>query len=239
MESSAYRSLAFLFSLGTLPLACNPKGGGNTDDTDGTTDPTGGTTGPTDGTTDGNSSATTTTTGEPTTGPTTSTGETAGAEMACAGYVAYSLKCSPESMSTEAELYAYCAMTRTRVAAIFGPTCLALQDALYDCLGASPCEQADLCADEFAAVGQCYPEPSAGCVAFAAKQEECYGMPLPAYAGMCQYGVNIYSYYMGPPCGSALEEWYACLVDLPCPEFEMQTGCDDLRAAVDLACEGA
>ncbi|PCC71501.1 hypothetical protein SAMN02745121_01046 [Nannocystis exedens] len=238
MEPSAYRSLAFLFSLGTLPIACGPKGGGNT--TDGTTDPTDGTTDPTGGTTDGTSTTTTTTTGEPTTGPTTGGGsETAGADPACAAYVAYYLKCNADTAGgLEAEAYAYCAMMRMRVGTIFGATCLAAQDALFECLGNSPCDQEGACEDEFSASAQCYPDAGELCVAFAAKQEECYGMPLPSYAaGMCQYYINARAYYDGPPCGSAVEEWYACLLDLPCPEFEMQTGCDELKAAFDLACD--
>ncbi|MCY0988787.1 hypothetical protein OV203_16750 [Nannocystis sp. ILAH1] len=237
MEPSAYRSLAFLFSLGTMPIACGPKGG---DTSDGTADPTDGTTNSTTGTTDGTSTATTSTTGEPTTGPTTGdASETSGAHPACAAYAAYHVECNPDSLTPVTEVYAYCAVVRTRVEAIYGPTCLAIQDALFECLENSPC-LSDACEADYTALQQCWPEASAGCVAFAAKSEECYGMPLPIdAAGHCQQYVNAHAYYYGAPCGSAYEEWYACLIDLPCPEFEMQAGCDDLKAAVDLACESA
>lgn len=236
MEPSTYRSLAFLFSLGTLPVACKPE---SHDTTDGGT---GGTSDATDGATSTPPPTTSTagTTTDDSTGPGTSEGTdtTGGALDACEAYVSYALKCDPEAAGTEAELLAYCSMLRNLVEATSGPTCLALHDAAYQCLATSDCEDPDACAAEFDASDACLPEAGATCTMYAAKQTECYGEPVPSSAGGCQAYINYHAYYSGAPCGSALEEWYACLANLPCPEFQMQSGCDAEQQKIDEACAG-
>jgi hypothetical protein len=240
MESSAYRSLAFLFSLGSLPIACGP----NDDDTTGGS---GGATDPTTGTTDGTpTTTTTTTTGDPTAEPTTgdtsepgTTTDTGGAGEACEAYVAYLIKCEPEAEAMKDMYLAYCAMIRGQVEAIYGPVCLAAHDAVYECLQASDCADEAACEAEIEASGGCFPEAGAACTAFGAKEAECYDEPVPDYAaGSCQVYLNSQVYYSGPACGEALEEWFACLVDLPCLEFEMQAGCEAQRDAITNACGG-
>ncbi|WAS94488.1 hypothetical protein [Nannocystis punicea] len=247
MESSAYRSLAFLFSLGSLPIACNPDGDDTTDDSGGTTDST-------NGTTDGTQTTTTATTGdtatepttggasEPTTGGTTEPGtttETGGGGEACEAYVAYLIKCEPEAEAMKDMYLAYCAMIRAQVEAIYGPVCLAAHDAVYECLQASDCTDETACEAEVEASNGCFPEAGAACTAFGAKEAECYDEPVPDYAaGSCQVYLNSQVYYSSPACGEALEEWFACLVDLPCVEFEMQAGCEAQRDEVTGACGG-
>ncbi|MDC0718140.1 hypothetical protein [Nannocystis bainbridge] len=244
MESSAYRSLAFLFSLGSLPVACNPKGGATTDGGTGGTDPT---TGTTDGT---GSSATDGATTEPTTGPTTTdpggttdtgdTTDTGSADEACQAYVAYLLRCEPGLEPMMDAYLAYCSMTRSRTEAVYGPACLALYDAAFVCLGTSECEDPSACEAEWDAADGCLPEAGAICVAFAAKEAECYGTPVPDYAaGACQAYLNYQAYAYGTACGTAYDEWYACLTELPCLEFQMRAGCDAQQDQIALACGGA
>jgi hypothetical protein len=237
MDPSTYRCVAFLLSLGTMPIGCKPKDDGTTDGgTGGTGDATGGTSEATDGAT---GSTPTTSTGPTTTGSTTTggTGETGGANESCAAYVAFQIQCDPEVAGMEAELFSYCAMMRTRVEAVYGPACLVAHDAVNHCFVENDCEDLDACAAELDASEACLPEAEAACTAFAAREAECYDEPVPEYAaGACQVYVNYLAYQNGPPCGAALEEWYACLVDLPCVEFEMQTGCDAQQEAIDPAC---
>ncbi|MCY1061227.1 hypothetical protein [Nannocystis sp. SCPEA4] len=248
MESSTYRSLAFLFSLGTLPVACKPEShdttdggtGGTSDTTDGATSTASPTTSTGSTTADDSTTGPGTSEGTDTTGPGTSEGTdtTGGALDACEAYVAYALKCDPEAAGTEAELLAYCTMWRNMIEASYGPTCLALHDAVNQCLAASDCEDPDACEAEMDAANGCLPEAGAACMMYATKQTECYGEPVPSSAEGCQAYINSNAYYAGAPCGSALEEWYACLADLPCPEFQMRTGCDAEQEKVDEACAG-
>ncbi|MBZ5708061.1 hypothetical protein [Nannocystis pusilla] len=239
MEPSTCRSLAFLFSLGALPVACKSE---SHDTTDGGT---GGASDATDGATSTAPPTTSTggaTMGDSTTGPGTSEGTdttTGGALEACEAYVAYRLKCDPGATGTEAELLADCTMVRDLVETTYGPTCLALHDAVNHCLAASDCDAPDACAAEMDAANGCLPEAGPACVAFAAKEAECSGEPVPAYAaGSCQAYINNNVYYGGAPCGSALEEWYVCLVDLPCPQFQMRAGCEAEQEKIAEACGG-
>lgn len=217
-----------MLSLGTLPIACGPdKDGGTDEGTGGTTEGTGGA-----GTTSGAPTTTEGTTDS--TGSSSTTGEPGGS---CAPYVEYVKKCDPEE--SEAELYLYCSMIRKQVEAVYGPKCLVAHDAVYECLAMSACDDPDPCPDEIAASNYCLPEVGEACMAFAAKEAECYGEPVPEYAaGFCQVYVNDKGYYPGPACGAAFEELYVCLVDLPCPDFQMRNGCDAEQGKLEIACGG-
>ncbi|MCY0988786.1 hypothetical protein OV203_16745 [Nannocystis sp. ILAH1] len=232
MDPSAYRSLAFLFSFGTLPIACGPKDGDTTDGSTGGTDPS-------TGTTDGTPA---TTSGEPTSGSTTTTADTTdtdSADQACQAYVDYLIKCDPEAAQMQAKYFAYCAMIRTRVEAVYGAFCLSAHDAVYECLLANPCDDLSACDAVLEVSNQCQPEAGATCVAYAAKEAECYDQPEPSYAaGACQAYINNQIYDLGPACGAALEEYFACLTALPCPEFEMGSGCDVQEAKIVTDCGG-
>lgn len=238
MDPDVRRNIAFLLSLGALP-ACNP------DEIDPTTGSSGGgTSGVSHGGTTGG--APTTSTGDTTTdgdatgsGTTGGTDDTGGASEGCAAYVEYKLKCDLEGSESPAELFAYCTMIRKQIAAIYGPACLTLHDAADACLAQSACDDPDPCAAEIDAANACMPEPEAACIAYAAKVAECYEDAMPdEYAGGCQAYVNYRVYFAGPACGAALEDFYACLVDLPCAEFSSHAGCDAQQSAVFDACSG-
>lgn len=228
MESSAYRSLAFLFSLGTLPIACGPKGGDTTDGTD-----------PTTGTTDGTpATPTDSMSSEPTTGA-TEPGGTTDTGGPCQSYVDYFLRCDPEYADFQDQFFAQCTTYRHQVEVLYGPACLALHDAVYECLETAPCQDGPACGPETEVADACLPEAGASCIAFSAKEAECYGEPVPANAaGHCQVYINSQVYYGGPACGAAAEEYFACLADLPCPDFEMGSGCDTQEAKLVTACGG-
>ncbi|MCY0988785.1 hypothetical protein OV203_16740 [Nannocystis sp. ILAH1] len=239
MESSAYRSLAFLFSLGTLPIACGPKGGDTTDGSTGGTDPTRGTTDGTPATpTDGMSSGPATA-GATDSAGTTDPGGTTGTGGPCQAYVDYFLRCDPEDADLADQFYAQCMTFRHQAEVLYGPTCLALHDAVYECMETAECQDGPVCGAETEVADACLPEAGASCIAFSAKEAECYGEPVPANAaGHCQLYVNSQVYYGGPACGAAVEEYFACLADLPCPEFEMGSGCDVQEAELVTACGG-
>lgn len=240
MDPSAYRSLAFLFSLGSLPLACGPKDADTTDGSTGGTDPTVGTTdGATTGSTDGASSEPTTAGATTDPGTTTDPGGTTGAGGPCQSYVDYYLRCDPEAAGLEDQFYAQCTTLRRQLEAFYGPTCLALHDAAFECMETAECQDGPVCGAETDIAYACLPEAGASCIANAAKEAECYGQPVPEYAaGTCQVYVNSQVYYAGPACGTALEEYYACLTGLPCPKFEMGSGCDAQEAELAAACGG-
>lgn len=246
MESSAYRSLAFLFSLGTLPIACGPKDADTTDGSTGATDPTRGTTDgtpatPTDGMSSGPATAGTTdgSTGATDSVGTTDPGGTTGAGGPCQSYVDYYLRCDPDAAGLEDQFYAQCTTLRRQLEAFYGPTCLVLHDAAFECMETAECQDGPVCGAETDIAYACLPEAGASCIAYSAKEAECYGQPVPEYAaGTCQVYVNSQIYYAGPACGEALEEYYACLTELPCPEFEMGSGCDVQEAGLAMACGG-
>lgn len=231
MDSTTYRGIAFLLSLGALPIACEPNEDGGTDDG------TGGTSDATDGA--GTTSGAPTTSSDGTTGESGTTGGMGDPAGSCALYVEYVKRCNPDGEETEAELYSYCSMTRKRVEAVYGPDCLVAHDAVNECLATIACDDPDPCPDEIDASNLCTPAAGAGCMAFAAKEAECYDTPEPEYAaGACQVYVNDRAYYFGAACGAAFEELYVCLVDLPCPDFLMREGCDAEQAKLDTACGG-
>lgn len=209
MEPSTCRSLAFLLSLGTLPLACKPEPGDTTD-------------GGTDGTSSGTDSAGSTDT--PTTATTDGSGTPDPGNL-CQTYVALEVKCDPTLAGMEPMLLAECQKDLTQFAAIRGPACVALLEQFLACRETSCDEKA--CAAEAEAVETCYPEPGEVCQAFGAKQFECFPTNYDAayFAGYCQYSINYGAYVSGAACSAAFEEQFACLSALSCGELQNGVPC--------------
>ena len=242
MDPQHYRGLAFLLSLGSLPVACKPDGGGTTSDSGGS-----GSSG-TGGPTTGPDTATSGGTGTEATGPTTSAGtgtqgtgatDTGSPGSLCEAVAEHGVTCDP--MVDPAEALATCEAARKMYEQLNGPTCLLVYDALLECESQAACDDPDPCPAELEAILSCKPEPGPICEAYGAKYVECAppGLPYGAdyFAGYCQAYINFGLYMSGQPCGSALEELQSCLSMLPCADIEMGTGCEAQQMAVDMNCD--
>jgi len=92
------------------------------------------------------------------------------------------------------------------------------------------------CLEEQSAVNKaCLPEPGDTCEAYGAKYDECLG-DGEGEASYCQLQVNIYGQEYGQECGQAVEDYYACLSELDCADFEDETGCGKAEDAIDDLC---
>lgn len=225
MDSATYRGLTFLLSLGTLPIACNPEKG-DSETGDGTTG--GATTGdPTTGTT----------TGDPTTEPTGGSGATMGPDGdICKNYVDWYIGCNPEQAAQEAQLLMNCTSQQTDFETIYGPQCAGLFDVLLACLSTSSCNDLNACEAETEAFYACSPPIGEVCQAYGAKYGECLMEDPMAISKYCQTTLNSASLMFGPMCGTAYEEYFACLAALSCTDLEMMNACEAQFAAVDTAC---
>ncbi|MCB9566910.1 MAG: hypothetical protein H6710_06815 [Myxococcales bacterium] len=249
MDSSSYRHLAFLLSLGGIPLACTSDDTSSTSDTS----PTGTTSGGT-ATTTGSASDTTTAgtdsggSGSGTMGATsgsTSSGTTAsettgGPAGACESYTTKYVECNPgESYD---DILAGCQEAKMYWEQEYGPACAAAFDALNGCLADQECADfpdSELCAADYAAFNEaCAPEIGEVCAAFATKYAECSGEDASYFAKYCQIGLNEATMEYGAACGMAYEEYYACLTGLSCAELGGDNACPDEAAAIDVACGG-
>lgn len=244
MEHSTYRGLAFLLSLGTLPLACKTD--------EGTTDSgTGTTTGPgtsSDGSSGASSgtSAVTDTSGTDSAGTSGTSGTsgssgsssgdpTGGPGGICEQYAAFYLMCDP-SGSTE-QLLEMCQAVREEREGVYGPACLALHDAYLACIITGGCEDTNACDAEAMATYYCKPEIGAICQAYGAKYMECMLGDAAATSEYCQIGLNTAAFQYGPACGTAYEELIACLTALDCAELENPVGCEAQMTALSQACQ--
>lgn len=244
---NSHRGLAFLLSLGTLPIACNPEKGDS--DSDGAT-----TGGPT---TNNPSSSGTTTSGEvtesdgmttggtgsatgtsnPTTGPTTSAGETetGGPGGLCEKYVAHAMMCDPE-LDPVSELM-YCETGLEMFGAVYGQMCGMLFEEYLACLTQAECNDEMACEAESMALYNCSPEIGPACTDYGDKYAECYMGDPANVAKYCQIAVNGGNFSYGPMCGMAYEEYYACTSKLSCMELMMGMACQTEAMAIDTACQ--
>jgi hypothetical protein len=234
MEPTTCRGLAFLLSLGTLPIACKPEPGDSTDGgTGGTSDATDG-----QGTTGAptTSTGTTATDGSATDTAGTGSDDTGSASEICRTYVSIAIGCDPALAEMEADLLQQCEQRRNAIAAIEGPNCLALWDAFFTCEPAGSCDDLGSCDDELDTALGCGPEPGAKCVAYAAKSTECMLETGPDIGGFCQHYINYGIYYGGPACGAAIEELFVCFTALPCADLGTGTGCDAEKMTLSETC---
>lgn len=250
MDSSSSRSLAFLLSLGGVPLAC-VGGSGETDTASsdattsaGTTTGSAGTesTGTMTGTMTGSSgtdsdgmTTSTSTTGETSVGE--STGEPA---EGCEAWAEKYVECYPREALRE--VLAYCEMTQAELGENVGAGCASAFGALYACLAGATCEQIEsedfytICPEAYAVVDElCGLEVGETCAAFAEKYAECFD-ELPGIDLSCEETLNE-SYDISIACGVAQEELFVCLNGLDCASFENDVGCEAEGDARDLACE--
>lgn len=238
MDHSTYRGLAFLLSLGTLPLACKPD--------EGTTESgTGTTTGP--GTsTDGGSSGGTSTTTDTTAGSTGGSGSGSGATEPtggdptggpggiCEQYGAFYITCDPAGDMTQ--LVMDCEAIRKEREGVYGPACLALYDTYLACIIGGTCDDTGKCDAEAMAAYYCMPEIGPICQAYGAKYMECMLGAADESAQYCQIGLNTSAFQYGPACGTAYEEMLACFNALDCAAFEEKMGCEAQMMALQQAC---
>jgi hypothetical protein len=238
---NSYHGLAFLLSLGTLPIACTIEKGDS--DSDGTTTggPTTDNTGSgTTGTTGGSAGMTTggTTTTEPTSGTSSPTTggetETGGPLGPCEAYVAKLIMCEPDLDMTE-ELDG-CEAERKQQEAIVGPTCAALFDEILLCFADAMCGDDAACEAEVDAAYACSPEVSPVCAAYGMKYGECFMQDPAETSKYCQTNINSVKYMVGPECGAAYEDYYVCMTGLDCAALEMGMGCEDKQTAIETAC---
>lgn len=240
MDNSSYHGLAFLLSLGTLPIACTIQKGGSESDGATTTGSTTDDTGTTGGTgTTGTTGATTSepTTSEPTTGEPTSgtssptTGEPLGP---CEAYVAKVIMCDPEADAAE-ELMD-CETERELQEVTSGPTCAALYDEALLCFAGTACEDDAGCEAELDALYACSPEIGPVCQAYGMKYGECFMEDPLEVSKYCQTNLNVITFMNGPACGAAYEDYYVCMTGLDCAALETGMGCEDKQAAIETAC---
>lgn len=201
MESSYYRGLAFLLSLGLIP-AC---GGDDTEDAASTETTTSG-------------SGTTDAAGEPTTGAETG-GTTGEALTPCEAKVEREIECLQDGADARDALVAACERYQVYNTLYYvGLACFPKIDAWLLCLANLPCEQVLIgagegCEQAKVELDTCESPLNPTCVAFGQWGAEC-GVPS-ADQWECDHTIFKYG-WNDPECGAALEEVYACFSELPC-----------------------
>ena len=247
------RHLAFLLSLGAVPLACTGDDTSTTSDSDtasstGTatttataTDTTTGSATETGGTgTDSGTDGTTTTdsTGDETAGETTSetTGETTGGGSLCEDFANFYVECSDEG--TYRSGLAYC-MAFLDSAVLYGEDCLSAFESLIKCQTTQTCREYNGglgCDQEYVALETaCVPEVGETCAAYGAAYEACDG-PDEGLDVYCQQEINGYTSEYGEECGQAVDDYFACLSALDCADLLDETGCEKEETLIDDLC---
>ena len=117
--------------------------------------------------------------------------------------------------------------------------CLDAAENYFECEGSAACESDNAC-DQ--ALGyfflDCLPEAGPTCMAWATKVVECEMYDesmLPMLGGQCQLAIDYGAKYYGAACGTASEEYYACLAALDCADME-DGACPEEAMARELAC---
>lgn len=240
MDSSRSHRLAFLLSLGAVPLAC----------TDGKDDTSAGATtgetvsGTTSGSTDGMTAGTASTSassGDETTGTTSTTGDPG---ALCPLYAQSQVECGVNVRYDVA--LCYCEHQLAWGEAL-GPVCKAAVDALLACQGlAASCDGTECQAEGEAFFNDCDndPAPGAACSAWGPKLVECIKPTGDAAseAALCQYAKVAQIANYGADCGLAYEELYVCLAIADCAAIDDETACpvenQNYLAACSVPCSG-
>ena len=241
MDSTRSQHLAFLLSLGTIPLACTDGDDGSGSDSTATTTAT-----TTDATTT-DATATTTTTDATTSGSATM-GETAGTtdatgttgtttgglEGACESYWMKQAECYPRYYTDVSGYINDCMATLAGLGQVFGPACADAYSAYLECVGGLSCdalmEPMNACEALSMTQGEaCVVVPGSTCLAFAEKIAMCDPRTdVDEAAEFCQFEISAGTLEYGEACGKVTEERYACLSELSCAEFEGPNVCDEI-----------
>ncbi len=255
---SSYRHLAFLLSLGGVPLGCVGDDTSTTSDTGTTTattsttgstgsEGTDATTGGTDPTTGGSATesgtdSTTAMTGT-TAGTTTdeTTGETStsttGGGSVCEEFATFYVDCDPES--TYEEALAYCTDLLGELAT-YGDECVSAAESYFQCQSGLTCREYSEglgCEETYAALASlCIPEIGETCAAYGAKYEECDG-PDEDVDIYCQQEINTYGNEYGEACGQAVDDYFACLSALDCADLLDESGCEKEETIAEDLCD--
>ncbi len=238
MDYLTKRNLAFLLSIGTLPLGCS----GDDGTTDGTTDET-------DGTTDGTTDATTdaTTDSEPTDATTDDEPTTTGTpEGVCESYAQSVVTCYGEDY--QQEYLDYCAQSLQEAAA-WSPECLAGWESYYVCISALDCDPSDADVDACDALSvstffACNPTPGPVCAAYGDKLGDCSeDLDGPLNAVGCQNTIDTGTLH-SEACGQAREDYFACRTALDCSELTQQgigfpDPCEETFATAQEECDSS
>ncbi|MEZ4451845.1 MAG: hypothetical protein R3B09_20445 [Nannocystaceae bacterium] len=242
MGTSRSHGLAFLLSLGAIPLACTD---GEGESSAGSTGDTTGATGMTTGSTSTSTSATEATESSSASGTTTSAmtteGSTTGADdELCSAYAQKVVECYPRT--GYAATLCYCQNQRDFGAALDG-ACRAAIDGWLQCQAlASSCDLVSECEAEDDAVSDLcegQPTPGAACVAWGDHYAACYGARYadPAAAYCQSYALSLTHSY-GIACGEAYEDLYACLAAAECGADDFEETCPEERSHYEKACTG-
>lgn len=78
------------------------------------------------------------------------------------------------------------------------------------------------------------------CQSYQAKLDECLGAEITPeciayYTAFCQYDMD-YGTMAGGACGTAIEDYWACLSALSCQEFDSKAACQAQLTTLDTAC---
>ncbi len=257
---SSYKHLAFLLSLGGLPLGCvgddtsttsdtgtttattsttGSTGSDGTDATTGGTDTTGGsaTESGTDSTTAtaGTTAGTAGTTTNETTGE-TSMGTTGGGSV-CEEFATFYVSC--DAVDSYEETLAYCTQLLENMA-MYGDECLSAAESYFQCQSELTCREYEEglgCEEAYAALASlCIPEIGVTCAAYGAKYEECDG-PDEDVDIYCQQEINTYGNEYGEACGQAVDDYFACLSALDCADLLDENGCEKEEMIAEGLCE--
>lgn len=239
MDPNSCKHLAFLLSLGGVPLACSgDDGAGSESSTTGsegtaTESTTTGSTGSTDSEGTGEN---TSTAGE--TSSSSTVGETTGGGgSVCEGFATKYAECNPEgdlAMALDG-----CALSLELYAEGYEGGCVEAAESWLSCYAGATCaeiESGTACADEVALQEQaCVLIIGDVCAAYGDKVMEC-DPDSSLDSESCQIGVLIGTVYISEACGGASEDYYACLGALDCAEFEAGTECESAFMTMQETC---
>jgi hypothetical protein len=210
--NSHYHHLAFLLSLGGVPLACAGDDAGG----------------------DGEPAATAGTLGTAAPDMSSGTGDEA---SLCEKWAEQSVECRPEDGAFE-EVVTVCEATFSEGAA--KPGCHAALAEYYTCYTAAICDPAwtdETCYDAYVGVlAGCYVTVGETCAAFAEWIASCYGEEsLPMYAVDCQVELDDAA-AISPDCGQSMEAWADCMVANDCADAIDDGACDDAQMTAMQTC---
>lgn len=216
---SNYRGMAFLLSLGSLPIAC----GNDDNETSGL-----GTLGPI--TTQPDNSSATAATGE--TGGTTTTGDDPTTNDVTTDDTNASASATNPSSATNQT-------TMPSTDPVTGDPATSDPVTGDPDSGASDPQMTTFVTGNTEDTG--FPESESGgsspyCQGYGDKVAECFGRDPMMVAEYCQYYIDQGLQMDGPGCAQALEAFYACVSQLDCNSFMMGTGCEQEDSGVMGAC---
>lgn len=238
MDPAGPRNLAFLLSLGAIPMACDKDYSGSTEDSatanaSSTTASTGGTGSTGDATGSGGSTSTG--------GTATATGSTSGSTGdsttggdpgdPCVAYWTKMAECDPELFQDPSAEIAFCNQQFGWWTRFYTPSCAETYAAYFSCKGALSCAEIAAYSDACAAIADGIPEAcqlviGPICDAFGDKAATCDPQKTAAEAAYgCQTEIVLETLHYGDTCGQATEDYYACLSALSCPELADDQAC--------------